>query len=152
MIRAAAKNHADVAVVVDAADYGRLLDHLASGAGGEAFAAFRRELAWKAFQHCATYDSTVAEWLWMQTGERACGCRAGPLCCIQKLPHVVPAYLAAPRCTWEQMATLEANVACRDTSAYWLQVSSLTPSQIHSSRHLCGLQLPAQCACLTDGC
>ena len=76
MIRAADKNHADVAVVVDAADYGRLLDHLASEAGGEAFAAFRRELAWKAFQHCATYDSTVAEWLWTQIGERAYGCRA----------------------------------------------------------------------------
>ena len=70
MIRAAAKNHADVAVVVDAADYGRLLEHLASGPSGEAFAAFRRELAWKAFQHCATYDSTVAEWLWMQIGEQ----------------------------------------------------------------------------------
>ena len=30
--------------------------------------AFRQKLAWKAFQHCASYDSQVAEWLWGQVG------------------------------------------------------------------------------------
>ena len=92
MIRAAAKNHADVAVVVDAADYGRLLKHLASGPGGDAFAAFRRKLAWKAFQHCATYDSTVAEWLWTQIGEQVYGCRAVALCSMQPLLHILPVF------------------------------------------------------------
>lgn len=67
MIRAAAKNHAHVTVVVDPADYGSLLQHLgaeAGAAGAEQAAAFRKRLAWKAFQHTASYDSQVAEWLW----------------------------------------------------------------------------------------
>jgi len=46
------------------------LQALGAGLSGEEAAAFRRRLAWKAFQHCATYDSTVAEWLWGQVGAR----------------------------------------------------------------------------------
>ncbi|KAK9820378.1 hypothetical protein WJX72_009657 [[Myrmecia] bisecta] len=67
MIRAAAKNHADVTVVVDPTDYDTLLEKLAGPADAAALD-FRKRLAWKAFQHCATYDSTVAEWLWRQVG------------------------------------------------------------------------------------
>lgn len=66
MIRAAAKNHAHVTVVVDPSDYEALLDGLRSGGGS---LDFRKRLAWKAYQHTATYDSTVAEWLWGQIGE-----------------------------------------------------------------------------------
>lgn len=71
MIRAAAKNHEDVLVVVDPADYPKLLQVARGEAGGgpgeeEDEAAFRRRLAWKAFQHTASYDSVVAEWLWRQ--------------------------------------------------------------------------------------
>mmetsp|Transcript_2095 Transcript_2095/g.6203 ORF Transcript_2095/g.6203 Transcript_2095/m.6203 type:complete len:606 (-) Transcript_2095:7910-9727(-) len=66
MIRAAAKNHEHVHVVVDPSDYREVLEALQGGADA---AALRRKLAWKAFQHCATYDSTVAEWLWGQVGE-----------------------------------------------------------------------------------
>ena len=69
MIRAAAKNHADVTVVVDPEDYGQLVEALSGGQSAEAAAAFRKRLAWKAFQHTATYDSTVAEWLWSQVGQ-----------------------------------------------------------------------------------
>ncbi|GIL71119.1 hypothetical protein Vretifemale_1742, partial [Volvox reticuliferus] len=50
MIRAAAKNMAHVAVVVDPADYQELLEKLRQGAGSAEFAEFRRKLAWKAFQ------------------------------------------------------------------------------------------------------
>ena len=51
MIRAAAKNHAYVTVIVDPADYQALLDAVGSGdAGGDGSAAFRRRCAWKAFQ------------------------------------------------------------------------------------------------------
>jgi phosphoribosylaminoimidazolecarboxamide formyltransferase / IMP cyclohydrolase len=49
MIRAAAKNHAHVTVVVDPGDYGALLEALKGGDGGETF---RRRCAWKAFQVC----------------------------------------------------------------------------------------------------
>jgi phosphoribosylaminoimidazolecarboxamide formyltransferase/IMP cyclohydrolase len=60
MIRAAAKNHERVLVVVDPADYDRVLDALrGEGAGG----ALRRELAGKGFGHTATYDGAIASYL-----------------------------------------------------------------------------------------
>ncbi len=70
MIRAAAKNHADVAVVTDPSDYAPLLEALKAGA---ASLQFRRRLAWKAFAHCAAYDSAVADWFWADGGARAEG-------------------------------------------------------------------------------
>jgi phosphoribosylaminoimidazolecarboxamide formyltransferase/IMP cyclohydrolase len=60
MVRASAKNHARVAVVVDPADYAALLAEL--DAGGTT-AAFRRRLAAKAFAHTARYDGRIAMWL-----------------------------------------------------------------------------------------
>lgn len=66
MIRAAAKNHEHVTVVVDPSDYQELLEGLKSS-GGTSLEA-RKKLAWKAYQHTATYDSTVAEWFWSQIG------------------------------------------------------------------------------------
>ncbi|ONK65813.1 uncharacterized protein A4U43_C06F1230 [Asparagus officinalis] len=64
LIRAAAKNHKDVLVVVDHNDYPALLEFLK---GNKDSQQFRRELAWKAFQHVASYDSAVSEWLWKQS-------------------------------------------------------------------------------------
>ncbi|PIA34464.1 hypothetical protein AQUCO_03700019v1 [Aquilegia coerulea] len=64
MIRAAAKNHKDVLVVVDPEDYSALLEYLK---GDQVDHMFRRKLAWKAFEHVASYDSAVSEWLWKQT-------------------------------------------------------------------------------------
>ncbi|XP_044508692.1 bifunctional purine biosynthesis protein PurH-like [Mangifera indica] len=64
MIRAAAKNHKDVLVVVDSEDYPALLEFLKGNQDEEQF---RKKLAWKAFQHVASYDSAVSEWLWKQT-------------------------------------------------------------------------------------
>ncbi|CAI8595965.1 unnamed protein product [Vicia faba] len=63
MIRAAAKNHKDVLVVVDTEDYPALLEYLK----GNQDVHFRLKLAWKAFQHVASYDSAVSEWLWKQS-------------------------------------------------------------------------------------
>ena len=60
MLRAAAKNHADVVVVVDPTDYAALLAALQ--AGGTA-AAFRRSLAAKAYAHTARYDAAVSAYL-----------------------------------------------------------------------------------------
>lgn len=68
MIRAAAKNHAHVSVCVDPEDYGQLLSHLGGSNDSPDARAFRQRLAWKAYQHCASYDTTVAEWLWQQIG------------------------------------------------------------------------------------
>lgn len=77
MIRAAAKNHIDVSVVVDPDDYMEFLDILSSG-NESAQEKQRRFLAWKAFQHTASYDSIVAEWLWKQYDDS----RPSPEICI----------------------------------------------------------------------
>jgi phosphoribosylaminoimidazolecarboxamide formyltransferase / IMP cyclohydrolase len=62
MVRAAAKNHDGVAVVVDPADYPRVLEALTAGQGVIP-EPLRRELALKAFRHTASYDAAIAEWL-----------------------------------------------------------------------------------------
>lgn len=61
MIRAAAKNHADVWVVVDPDDYHRVLEALVEG--GEGGQETRARLATKAFEHTAAYDRQIADWL-----------------------------------------------------------------------------------------
>ncbi len=58
MVRAAAKSFDDVLVVVDPADYGRVVDAI-DGPGG-ADRQLRFELARKAFAHTAAYDATIA--------------------------------------------------------------------------------------------
>ena len=62
MIRAAAKNHARVAVVVDPDDYQPLLDQLKEN-DGYLDMETRYELARKAFSHTAEYDGTIANYL-----------------------------------------------------------------------------------------
>ena len=59
MIRAAAKNGANVTVVVDSADYNRVLTALADGE----ISTLRKELQAKAFRHTAYYDSMIAGYL-----------------------------------------------------------------------------------------
>jgi phosphoribosylaminoimidazolecarboxamide formyltransferase/IMP cyclohydrolase len=59
MVRAAAKNHASVTVVVDPGDYRSLLDELAANQGATE-TAMRRKLAAKAFAHTAQYDAMVS--------------------------------------------------------------------------------------------
>jgi len=60
MVRAAAKNHDHVAVVVDPADYDVVLDELSSA--GAVSAATRRRLARAAFAHTAAYDAAIVSW------------------------------------------------------------------------------------------
>ena len=62
MLRAAAKNHESVLVVVDPADYPLLLKELDAHQGGSA-ADTRARLAAKAFAHTARYDAMVAGYL-----------------------------------------------------------------------------------------
>jgi phosphoribosylaminoimidazolecarboxamide formyltransferase/IMP cyclohydrolase len=59
LIRAAAKNHASVAVVVDPEDYVDVLGRLADGTDDEHW---RRALATKAYSHTASYDQAIAAW------------------------------------------------------------------------------------------
>ena len=60
MIRAAAKNHEAVGVIVDPTDYKKVIDLLDEGNDMEAFdLSFRRQLAAKAFMHVSTYDAAI---------------------------------------------------------------------------------------------
>ena len=69
LLRAAAKNHAGVAVVVDPADYAAVLEEIRA-TGGVA-GATRFALAKKVFAHTAGYDGAIANYLFSLNQERA---------------------------------------------------------------------------------
>ncbi len=75
MIRAGAKNHADVAVVVDPDDYAGVLSELAKN-GGSTSLGLRRRLAAKAYARTAVYDAAIANWFADALGEAAPAYRA----------------------------------------------------------------------------
>lgn len=75
MIRAAAKNHHDVAVVVDAADYDAVLGEL-EGQKGATTLSLRRKLAQKAYARTAAYDAAISNWLAGELGETSPSYRA----------------------------------------------------------------------------
>jgi phosphoribosylaminoimidazolecarboxamide formyltransferase/IMP cyclohydrolase len=70
MLRAAAKNHAAVTVIVNPADYGRVLAEMRDNAGCVSDAT-RFDLAVRAFEHTARYDGAIANYLGAraETGE-----------------------------------------------------------------------------------
>ena len=69
MIRAAAKNHGYVTVIVDPADYAEVLTALESGGGTTL--ALRRRLAAKAYARTAAYDAAISGWFADAVGEAA---------------------------------------------------------------------------------
>ena len=66
MVRAAAKNHANVAIVVNPGHYSKVIQAIADGGTD---LKLRRELAQAAFTHTAQYDSAVAGWLANEYGD-----------------------------------------------------------------------------------
>ncbi|MFL6930988.1 MAG: bifunctional phosphoribosylaminoimidazolecarboxamide formyltransferase/IMP cyclohydrolase [Xanthobacteraceae bacterium] len=75
MIRAAAKNHADVTVVVEPADYAPVLAELKAH-GGATTLALRQRLAAKAYARTAAYDAAIANWFADRLADPAPGFRA----------------------------------------------------------------------------
>ncbi|MEK4033329.1 bifunctional phosphoribosylaminoimidazolecarboxamide formyltransferase/IMP cyclohydrolase [Methylocystis sp. IM3] len=75
MIRAASKNHDDVAVVVDPSDYAAIVDEM-TATGGATLIATRRRLAQKAFARTAAYDAAISNWLAQHLGEASPPVRA----------------------------------------------------------------------------
>jgi phosphoribosylaminoimidazolecarboxamide formyltransferase/IMP cyclohydrolase len=67
MLRSAAKNHAFVTVVVDAADYGEVLEQIQ--ANGDTTLETRKRLAAKVFRHTAAYDALISDYLTRLNGE-----------------------------------------------------------------------------------
>src|SRR5579862_7949972 len=100
MIRAAAKNHGDVAVVVDAGDYAAVLDELTRHRGMTTLT-LRRRLAAKAYARTAAYDAAIANWFARELGDDAPDYRAVGGRLIEKLrygenPHQSAAFYRTP--------------------------------------------------------
>lgn len=68
LIRAAAKNHAFVTVVVDPIDYSRLIDEMEASRGATT-SEFRKQLAAAAYARTAAYDAAISGWFAIQLGE-----------------------------------------------------------------------------------
>ena len=68
MLRAAAKNHKDVTVIVDAEDYARVLEEMDSNSGAVTDST-RFNLAVKTFEHTSNYDGAIANYLGTRLGE-----------------------------------------------------------------------------------
>jgi phosphoribosylaminoimidazolecarboxamide formyltransferase/IMP cyclohydrolase len=68
LIRASAKNHDFVTIVVDPKDYKSVLDELAANKGATTLK-LRRSLAAKAYARTASYDSAIANWFAKQEGD-----------------------------------------------------------------------------------
>jgi phosphoribosylaminoimidazolecarboxamide formyltransferase / IMP cyclohydrolase len=75
MIRAAAKNHGDVAVVVEPDDYASVLGELGAH-GGATSLSLRRRLAAKAYARTAAYDAAISNWFAAELGDDAPAFRA----------------------------------------------------------------------------
>ena len=100
MIRAAAKNHDDVAVLVDAGDYAALLDELTAH-NGMTTLTLRRRLAAKAYARTAAYDAAIANWFAGTLDDLAPDYRAFGGRLIEKLrygenPHQSAAFYRTP--------------------------------------------------------
>ena len=80
MIRAAAKNHDSVTVIVEPSDYTAVLDEMRANKNATTFES-RRKLAARAFARTAAYDAMISNWLLGESGEAFAPHRAfgGPL-------------------------------------------------------------------------
>ena len=88
MVRAAAKNHAHVGVVVDPADYGAVLEELE--AGRALSESLRRRLARKAFAHCSAYDAAIVTWLDAGAPEAVDEAEPGPVAAAEPASESLP--------------------------------------------------------------
>src|SRR5437868_1150039 len=100
MIRAAAKIHDDVAVVVEASDYQAVLDELAANKGATSLT-LRRRLAAKAYARTAAYDAAISNWFARQLKDDAPDFRSFGGRLIQPLrygenPHQTAAFYKTP--------------------------------------------------------
>jgi phosphoribosylaminoimidazolecarboxamide formyltransferase/IMP cyclohydrolase len=68
MLRAAAKNHADVAVITDIADYGRIVEEMTTN-NGQLSHATRFDLAIKTYETTSRYDGAIANYFGARLGE-----------------------------------------------------------------------------------
>src|SRR5438874_4387756 len=99
MIRAAAKNPSDVTVVVEPADYARVLEELAQHRGTTL--ALRQKLAAKAYARTAAYDAAISNWFAQKLADptpewRAVGGRLVEALRYGENPHQSAAFYRTP--------------------------------------------------------
>ncbi|MGC1353116.1 MAG: bifunctional phosphoribosylaminoimidazolecarboxamide formyltransferase/IMP cyclohydrolase [Xanthobacteraceae bacterium] len=100
LIRAAAKNHGDVVVIVEPTDYAALLDEFARH-GGMTTLELRRRLSAKAYGRTAAYDAAIANWFANELGNDAPDFRSVGGRLIEELrygenPHQTAAFYRTP--------------------------------------------------------
>ena len=150
MLRAAAKNHARVAVVVDPADYRAVLDALKTGGVPEDL---RRRLAAKTFAHTALYDAAVAGWLRERSSPEGwpdsfvTGLRKRQELRYGENPHQVAAFYVDPQSAAPSIATAEQmqgkelsynNIADADTALECVRQFDETACVIVKHANPCG--------------
>ena len=96
MIRAAAKNHADVAVLVEPEDYASLVAELDAHDGATTLE-LRRRLAAKAYARTAAYDAAISNWFALELSDpaptfRAVGGRLLEMLRYGENPHQTAAF------------------------------------------------------------
>jgi phosphoribosylaminoimidazolecarboxamide formyltransferase/IMP cyclohydrolase len=100
MIRAAAKNHTDVAVVVDPEDYDALLAAMQANNGATTLD-LRKKLAAKAYARTGVYDAAISNWFAQQLADptpayRAVGGRLAEALRYGENPHQSAAFYRTP--------------------------------------------------------
>ena len=140
MIRSAAKNHGDVAVVVEPTDYAVVLEEFAQH-GGMTTLALRRRLSAKAFARTAAYDAAIANWFANELGNEAPDYRAVGGRLIEELrygenPHQSAAFYRTPEprrgvATARQMQGKQLSYNnINDTDAAYECVAEFDPARI----------------------
>jgi phosphoribosylaminoimidazolecarboxamide formyltransferase/IMP cyclohydrolase len=122
MVRAAAKNHARVSVIVDPADYSVVAEQLETA--GQVSASTRFTLATKAFAHTARYDGLVAAYLSRRSGDNAS---------VRELPEYI-----TPQFQSRQQLRYGENP--HQAAAFYVE-SGMEPSGIAAARQLQGKAL-----------
>lgn len=127
LIRAAAKNHPDVVVVVDPRRYPEILAEIQQK--GDISSSKRLQLAVEAFQHTAYYDSVITGYLREQAGgDEAVG--AGE----QVFPDVLSL-------AWEKVSTLRYGENPHQAAAFYRQIPGEGPLSLAAARQLQGKEL-----------
>jgi len=169
MVRAAAKNQADVAVVTDPDDYDAVAAEIVGGGLADAT---RRRLALKAFRHTAAYDAAIATWLSeqgdagdettdaalperLETGfDRVLALRYG------ENPHQRAAFYATPDAAPATVTRAEVlqgkalsfnNIADADTALECVKQFAQPACVIVKHANPCGVAVAADCAAAYEG-
>jgi phosphoribosylaminoimidazolecarboxamide formyltransferase/IMP cyclohydrolase len=155
MIRAAAKNHESVTVVVDPADYGIVMKEMKAN-GGATTASFRKRLAAKAYARTGAYDAAIGGWFNEQVGETfpgriAFGGKLGQVMRHGENPHQQAAFYRGGECrpgvaSAEQIQGKELSYNnFNDTDAALELVAEFEPTALAIIKHAnpCGVAVSA---------